>query len=130
MGQRHQAFVIARVRANGENSTAPAKYRCIAAFHHQWSYGRLPLHATNRFISQIKHKDNSPIVREELSAIQGKYGRWKEEPEMPEVPCPYIAFLLATCWSVNLEVPNKAYASGGCFNGGILPADMGSSDGG
>jgi hypothetical protein len=43
-------------------------------------------------------------VREELRAIQGKYGPGHTEPVMPEVPCPYTTFLLASAWCVDLEV--------------------------
>lgn len=129
MGQRHQAFVIARIRPHGDRSTTSPQYRCIAAFHHQWCYGRLPLHATNRFISQIKHRDNAPIVLAEIAAIQGQYGRWRKEPRIPQVPCPYIAFLLATNWCVDLEDPQEAYISGVSFSNAILFADMGSAQG-
>jgi hypothetical protein len=127
MGQRHQAFVIARARPY---SSSVAKYRCIAAFHHQWCYGRLPLHATHRFITQAKNKFNAEIIRSEIAAIQGKFGRWREEPALPAIPCPFTAFLLATNWSVDLEDPKAPYASGVSFSNGMLEADMGSAEGG
>jgi hypothetical protein len=130
MGQRHQAFVIARVRPHSGDSSTPPKYRCIAAFHHQWCYGRLPLHATHRFITQVKQKDNAEIIRSEIAAIQGKFGRWGEEPALPRFPCPFTAFLLATNWSVDLEDIDFPYASGISFTNGALDADMGSREGG
>lgn len=130
MGQKHQAFVIARVRPHGDASSTVPRYRCVAAFHHQWCYGRLPLHATNRFIAQIKQKDNTPIVLAELANVQSKFGIWGKEPTMPDVPCPYISFLLATTWCVDLENPGKPYGSGTSFTNATLSADMGSFDGG
>jgi hypothetical protein len=130
MGQRHQAFVIARVRPHSGDSSTPPKYRCIAAFHHQWCYGRLPLHATHRFITQVKQKDNAEIIRSEIAAIQGKFGRWKKKPGLPHFPCPFTAFLLATNWSVDLEDPDAPYASGVSFSNAALEADMGSGEGG
>jgi hypothetical protein len=130
MGQRYQAFVIARVRPHSTDSSAPPRYRCIAAFHHQWCYGRLPLIATNRFITQVKQANNAEIIRTEIAATQSKYGRWKQEPQLPRIPCPFTAFLLATNWSVDLEDPDVIYASGVSFDNGTLHADMGSRDGG
>jgi hypothetical protein len=130
MGQRHQAFVIARVLPHSPGSAAAPKYRCIAAFHHQWCYGRLPLHATHRFITQVKQRSNAEIIRTEIAAIQGKFGRWGEEPKLPRLPCPFTAFLLATNWSTDLENADQAYASGVSFNNAALDADMGSGQGG
>lgn len=132
MGQRHQAFVIARVRPYS-TSAMPPKYRCIAAFHHQWCYGRLPLKATHRFITQVKQKANVEIIRSEIAAIQGKFRdrNWGSQgPEIPYIPCPFTAFLLATNWSVDLEIPGDPYTSVGSFAGGMLPADMDSGGGG
>ncbi|KAI0045830.1 hypothetical protein FA95DRAFT_1560805 [Auriscalpium vulgare] len=122
MGQRHQAFVIARVRPHGDASTPP-KYRCIAAFHHQWCYGTLPLRATMRFITLLKQDDNAELVRAELATLHGKYGRWGEEPRIPKVPADFVAFLLATSWSVALE-SEDGYASGISFANDVLYADM------
>jgi hypothetical protein len=130
MGQRHQAFVIARVRPHSADSSTPPKYRCIAAFHHQWCYGRLPLHATHRFITQVKQKNNAEIIRSEIAVIQGKFGRCKKKPKIPSIPCPFTAFLLATNWSVDLEDLDVPYASGISFSNSALPADMGSGEGG
>ncbi|KAI0041287.1 hypothetical protein FA95DRAFT_712681 [Auriscalpium vulgare] len=127
MGQRHQAFVIARVRPHGDASTPP-KYRCITAFHHQWCYGTLPLRAAMRFITLLKQDDNAELVRAELATLHGKYGRWREEPRIPEVPASLVAFLLATSWSVALE-SEDGYASGISFANDVLHADMSSGGG-
>lgn len=126
MGQRHQVFIIARIRtAQGETY-----YRCVGALHHQWCYGTLPLFAASRFLILIKQKDNTAVVREELRLIQGRYGRWKELPEIPHVPLPYTAFLLASSWTTDYEDPLNPYASGISFRNSVLPAGMGSTEGG
>jgi hypothetical protein len=104
MGQRHQAFVIARIRPHG--STA-AKYRCIAAIHHQWCYGRLPLLATHRFLKLVRQPRNAEIVQYEIDAIHGQYGRFKKKPAMPKVPCPFVSILLQQAFSVELSDENS-----------------------
>ncbi|KAJ7507695.1 hypothetical protein B0H11DRAFT_1848900 [Mycena galericulata] len=122
MGQRHQVFIVARVVPHGE---ASARFRCVGAFHHQWSafaFYALPLKAARRFMSLIKQKDNALIVKEELRAIQGKYGPGHSEPN------PYSTFLLASAWCVDLEPPDY-YASGVSFKNGVLEATMGSTEG-
>jgi hypothetical protein len=107
MGQRHQAFIIARVVPHGGTKH---QYRCIAAFHHQWCYGKLPLQATRRLLTLVKQKDNADIIRAEIRSINGKYGSLGNKPDVPDVPCPYVALLLATCWSTDLAV-DSLYAS-------------------
>ncbi|KAF7355234.1 hypothetical protein MSAN_01439400 [Mycena sanguinolenta] len=126
MGQRHQVFLVARVIAR--SATQP-RYRCIGAYHHQWwvCYGRLPLMAARRFLTLIKQEDNNRLVREELRTLQGKYGEGTTEPRMPDVPCPYATFLMASAWCVDLESP--FYGSGVSFKNSVLDAHMGSTDG-
>ena len=119
MGQRHQVFLIARVNSKAHEKT-PAKichYRCIAAFHHQWCYGRLPLKAARRFLTLAKQKDNAQIIREELRNF--------DNATSLHVPCPYSLFLLATAWTVDLT-PGSEYNSTGI----IESAQMGSGEGG
>jgi hypothetical protein len=127
MGQRHQAFAIARILPY--LATTP-KYRCIAAFHDQICYGRQPLRATHRFIDQVKRKNNAQIISSEIAVIQGKFGRWGIAPALPKIPCPFTAFLLATNWSVDLEDPEDPYGNGISFDNDALPADLGSTCGG
>ena len=128
MGQRHQAFVVARLVPHGQTKLY---YRCIATLHHQWCYGRLPLRAARRFLTLVKQKDNAETIREEIRLMQGKYGRYKHHPEMPKVPSPYIGFLLASAWNLDFdEVPLAVYASGDSLDMTLLHADMGSFDGG
>ncbi|KAE9402181.1 hypothetical protein BT96DRAFT_1017758 [Gymnopus androsaceus JB14] len=104
MGQRHQAFIVARVVPHG-STDGKAYYRCLGAWHHQWCYGSLPL--------QVK-------------SVQGKYGCHGETPDIPKVPCPYSVFLLASAFNFDLE---ENYTSGGLFEQGLLPAGMGCWDG-
>ncbi|KAK0486928.1 hypothetical protein EDD18DRAFT_1360140 [Armillaria luteobubalina] len=126
MGQRHQVFAIAKVIPKGDTS---AYYRCVAAWHHQWCYGTLPLKATRRFLTILKQKDNAEIVLDEIRRVQNKYGRWQEEPELPDLPCSYISFLMGSAWNVDLEDPADPYFHRGTFLGSILEADMGSTHG-
>jgi hypothetical protein len=100
MGQRHQAFVIARVRPQGSTT---ANYRCIAAIHHQWCYGRLPLRAAHRFIELVRQPRNAEIIGYEIDAIHDKYGRYEQEPDMPDVPCPFVSILLQQAFCVDLS---------------------------
>ncbi|KAF9055231.1 hypothetical protein BDZ89DRAFT_1125005 [Hymenopellis radicata] len=111
MGQRHQAFAIAKVVAHGATQ---AKYRCIGAWHHQWCYGRLPLRATRRFLTLLKQKENAALVRYEVDSIHGKFGRYGQ------------------AWNVDIEPePNQGgvYFSGTTFTNDLLYASMGSSHG-
>ncbi|KAF8211219.1 hypothetical protein K438DRAFT_1663649 [Mycena galopus ATCC 62051] len=126
MGQRHQVFLVARVAARSESAAKP-RYRCLAAYHHQWCYGRLPLVAARRFLTLIKQKDNCKVVREELRSLAGKYGEGTSEPKMPDVPCPYSTFLMASAWCVDLEPP--VYGSGVSFKNSVMDAHMGSTEG-
>ncbi|EIW65248.1 uncharacterized protein TRAVEDRAFT_109959 [Trametes versicolor FP-101664 SS1] len=123
MGQRHQAFLIARVRPkHGE----PA-YRCIAACHHQFCAGVLPLRAVYRFIRLITQPENAAIVRTELHEIDGKYGRSRQDGgRMPQVPCPYSVSLLATAWTTNLDpsIGSPQY-DGFTLRHAVLDATMG-----
>jgi hypothetical protein len=125
MGQRHQAFLIARVKPHGSNE---AKYRCVAAYHHQWCYETLPLSAARRLLSVAKQPENAEIIREELHSIDGKYGGHKEKPDIPAVPCPFTARLLGDSWDCDFS--EFTYISGVSFENAILHAGMGSWDGG
>lgn len=128
MGQRHQAFLIARVRPkHGE----PA-YRCIAACHHQFCAGVLPLRAVYHFLRLITQSENAAIVRTELHEIDGKYGRSRQDGgRMPQVPCPYSVSLLATAWTTNLDpsIGSPQY-DGFTLRHAVLDATMGCWGGG
>ncbi|KIJ57363.1 hypothetical protein M422DRAFT_773947 [Sphaerobolus stellatus SS14] len=108
MGQRHQAFLIARVvPLDGDR----AQYRCVAALHHQWCYGTLPLRATSRFFKLVKQPQNAFIVREEISALHGKYAEYGDEATIPDVPAPYTMFLLESAFYLDLSDPKDFYSS-------------------
>ena len=126
MGQRHQAFVIAKVIPHGSTE---AKHRCIAAFHHQSCFGLLVLEAVDRLLTLVEQPENAEIIREELRSIDGKYGQFDEEPRIPDAPCPYIATILGACWDVDLT-SDHAYFSGVSLENNLYEASMGCWDGG
>lgn len=126
MGQRHQAFLIARVRARGATN---ATYRCVAAYHHQWCYGTLPVQAAHRFITLIKQPDNADVIREELLALDGRYGAARASPEIPDVPCKFLLTVLGNSWDAYVD-KDEAQASGTCLEGCTLSANMSCWDGG
>ncbi|KAI0653522.1 hypothetical protein C8Q70DRAFT_927520 [Cubamyces menziesii] len=105
MGQRHQIYLIARVRSrNGQSS-----YRCVGAYHHQSCYGIYPLQAMARFLNLIARDENAAVIREELLELDGKYGHpWKDN-NIPEVPCPYSLFLVSIAWQTDLEKMDYNY---------------------
>jgi hypothetical protein len=129
MGQRHQVFLIARVVPHG-STTGQAYYRCIAAHHHQWCYGSLPLRATRRFLTLIQNENNAQIIRDEIRRVQSVYGRHGQKPAMPLMPCPYTLLLLIQAWNVDLSDLEQPYTSGAGLDSGVLSPDMGSFDGG
>ncbi|RPD62079.1 hypothetical protein L226DRAFT_571451 [Lentinus tigrinus ALCF2SS1-7] len=130
MGQRHQVFLIARVRPHGAPADHPGNRRCIAAFHHQWCYGSLPLRAMRRLVTLIQQPDNATIVRAEVRDIQGKYGSYGAEgPCIPDVPCPFTTSLLAMAWTADIEDGANIQSSGTSLENDILPASMGCWDG-
>ena len=125
MGQSHHIYLIARVTPHGK-PLGETRYRCIAALHHQWCYGRLPPRATTRFITLIKQKENAEIIREEINNIHGLYGIYKTPPKLPEVPCPFTHFLMHSAWTSDLNDPKEFYSS----RGAVFPSGMGTSAGG
>ncbi|KIK63966.1 hypothetical protein GYMLUDRAFT_40180 [Collybiopsis luxurians FD-317 M1] len=125
MGQRHQAFIIARIVPHG-STDGKAYYRCLGALHHQWCYGSLPLRAANRFFELVKNPVNASIIRGELKSLHGKYGRYGQKPDLNAVPCPYSVFLLTCAFKIDFE---RSYVSGGPLQHGLLPANMGCWDG-
>ena len=127
MGQRHQIYVIARVRRKNETT---GHRRCVAAYHHQWCYGTLPPLAINRFLKLVRVHNNAEIVREELRAIDGKYSTNGEEPRIPDTPCPFTSTLLGLSFCVDLETQGPRYVSGMTLQQALLPASMDSWGGG
>ena len=125
MGQRHQAFLIARIRPHGAPPNHPGNRRCIAAFHHQWCYGSLPLKAMRRLISLVSQPENATIVRAELRAIDGEYGsHGKLQPSILKIPCPFSASLLGSAWMADLDSSTDFYSNGATLQIDLLPASM------
>lgn len=105
MGQRHQAYIIARVIPHGGDKP---NYRCVGALHDQWCYGSLPLKAATRFIKLIKQKEHAEVILEEIKALNGKYGSNLDKPPLiPDNPCPLASFLLHSAWSIDFHPPNS-----------------------
>ncbi|KAG6846915.1 hypothetical protein H0H93_011150, partial [Arthromyces matolae] len=128
MGRLHRAFLIAKVVPHGGTQ---AKYRCVAAMHHHWCYGILPLRAVRRFITLLKKPLHQKIIHEELRLLDGQYGRQREEPKFPSNPCPFSSFLLITSFNVDCsENLEDAYVSGLGLRPSILSANSGIFDGG
>ncbi|KAJ3559036.1 hypothetical protein NM688_g580 [Phlebia brevispora] len=125
MGQRHQAFLVARVVPRGGTE---AEYRCIAAFHNQWCYGTLPLRAARRCLTLVQQKENAEIIREELHSIDGKYSHGRRS-DIPAMSCPFTASLLGMSYAVNLCTSHGPYMACGALKYGVLEASMGSWDG-
>ncbi|KAF5336256.1 hypothetical protein D9758_016062 [Tetrapyrgos nigripes] len=125
MGQRHQVFVIARLVPHG-STTGQAFYRCIAAHHHQFCYGSLPLRGVNRFLALLRNENNASIIRDEIRRVQGVYGRRGESPYMPLMPCPYTLFLLSLAWNVDMGDLEQPYFSGAGFDSCVFSPNMGS----
>ncbi|VDB96757.1 unnamed protein product [Peniophora sp. CBMAI 1063] len=128
MGQRHQIYVIARVRCEDETT---GHRRCVAAYHHQWCYGRTALHLLSRFLRLISQPDNVQSIRREIANVQGNWGEEPAEVAVGRedyVPCPFIAFLLHLAWNVNLDdVP--VYVAGTTFSNAVQDVRMDTSDG-
>lgn len=94
MGQRHQLYYIARVRkAPGE----PKEYRCVAAFHHQWCYGRKPLHCVNRFKRLARVKANAALIQRDLDLYSEGVER------STKTPCPYISLLAGAAYTLDVD---------------------------
>ncbi|KAL1704347.1 hypothetical protein EV121DRAFT_206026 [Schizophyllum commune] len=118
MGQRHQAFLIAKVVPHGGGR---ARYRCIAALHHQNCDRPIYVRSVCRLLTLLRQPGNARIVREELASIQGKYGPYMREKSLaPKILCPFAAYLLNVAFSCDVYEP---YAAPGSF-GGVLDAKM------
>ncbi|VDC07162.1 unnamed protein product [Peniophora sp. CBMAI 1063] len=131
MGQRHQVYVIARVRRKDETT---GHRRCVAAYHHQWCYGRTALQLLSRFLKLISQPDNAQMIRREIANVQGNWGEVPAPPAYAPrsredyVPCPFIAYLLQLSWNVNLD-DDPVYVAGTTFSNAVLDARMETSQG-
>ncbi|KAI0628373.1 hypothetical protein C8Q77DRAFT_451807 [Trametes polyzona] len=128
MGQRHQAWIIARVKPHGGGQP---RYRCIGGLQHQWCYGSLPILGVIRMTTILKQESNAQVVLEELRRIEGKYGSYMaEEPKIPDLPCPYTSFVWNLAFNADLDPTSlgRNYFSSGSPNN-HLPASWGCWDG-
>lgn len=97
MGQRHQLFVIARVKGG---------YRCVAAFHSQWCYGVLTVEAAARLIRAFINPFNAAAIASELTTL-GELDVDELSPirtdeiDDPDVLCPYLAGVFMTSFRVD-----------------------------
>ncbi|TEB08864.1 hypothetical protein FA13DRAFT_1588833, partial [Coprinellus micaceus] len=90
----HQLFLVTRVRAvPGE----PEKHRCIAAFHHRWCYGKLPLLCVTRLKHLAATKANAALIRRDLDRYRDGVKKSRK------IPCPYTSFLAGTAFSVDID---------------------------
>ncbi|KAI0327956.1 hypothetical protein GY45DRAFT_1282825, partial [Cubamyces sp. BRFM 1775] len=113
MGERFQVFLIARRPVPGNRWG----YRCIAALHHQWCYGTMPLQALHRFFNLLRQEENKAIVRDELRHIR-KCLADRHAIINLAMPCPYISSLLAISWTTDLEL--QTYLSSASYKSGLL----------
>ncbi|KAK0508339.1 hypothetical protein JMJ35_009423 [Cladonia borealis] len=91
MGQRHQLFVIAKVKA---------RYRTLCAIHHQWLYGHTALTRCLGTLKIFQEPRNRLPIQQELIAAQrhddsfwacsDSQNYWKERKNS-HVPFPFIA---------------------------------------
>lgn len=129
MGQRHQIYVIARVRCKGETTS---HRRCIAAYHHQWCYGRTALRSLSRFLRIASQPDNALMIRRDIASVQGNWGEVLADAprDYDYVPCPFVAYLLHLAWTVNFSDSPVYVAEFSSFSNNVLNAKMQTSQGG
>jgi hypothetical protein len=118
MGQRHQIYLIARIRSSSSSNTKQRKY--IGAFHHKWFGGSFPLAACSRFLDLLSNPLHTRAVRAEIDMV-----RWDEQPGVDLgrgrdifLPCPFTSYLFFTA----LGTDERRRASGswpcnGCSEG-------------
>ncbi|KAG8907100.1 hypothetical protein FRB99_005355 [Tulasnella sp. 403] len=75
MGQRHQIYAIARVRG---------RYRCLAAFHHQWLYGCSAVAGATSSAKDVRQ--HARLIKKELLCLEDL----NYTPKDPNSPCPFL----------------------------------------
>ncbi|KAI0333019.1 hypothetical protein GY45DRAFT_1298126 [Cubamyces sp. BRFM 1775] len=125
MGRQQQVFLIARVRSRD----GKLAYQCVAALHHRWCYGAIPLGSMAHFFAMLSREENAAIVREELLLLDGKLPHSTEVISNGGIymPCPYSWSLLANAWTRNLEEDAIYYSSYALFTN-MLGANIGCWD--
>ena len=100
MGQRHQLFVIACINGN---------YRCLAAIHHQWLYGKGALQQCLGTLRIFQAPVNRIPLQEELKMARSRDVMfWEDDQEedeyhyINEVHFPFIMTCLTIGASFNV----------------------------
>ena len=130
MGQRHQLFVIAKIKG---------KYRSLAAVHHQWLYGHTALSRCQGLLTIFSNPKNAFALQHELKIAAESENLWKEECNHNDltVRFPFIMTCLVLGASyaseenylhrVHVEPFNLKY-DGGDNNNGITIIDISKLD--
>lgn len=121
----HRIFAVASIRPSGF-PVGETKYRCVAALRTERCSGIVAVKAMLRCLILAGQRENAEVIRAELRTIDGKYGRWGGDPKIPDVPCPYVAFVLGAAYTTDLSTPGDFYYSHASF----LSADIGSTEAG
>ncbi|KAJ8519328.1 hypothetical protein ONZ45_g3712 [Pleurotus djamor] len=129
MGHRHQVYLIAKVIPHGSTDDR-ALYRSMGGFHDQWCYGRLAVRASRRFVDLVNQPQNAALIQFEIDAIQKKYSFGSgTEPLFPQIPCPYLMYVLAMSWSFEInevEGLGGPFLSGNSIESNLIGSDQGS----
>ncbi|KAF4565392.1 hypothetical protein EYR36_001963 [Pleurotus pulmonarius] len=121
MGQRHQAFLIAKV-PHSHKGNIRHEYQCVAAIHHQWCYGTLPARAARRFLDLAKVPTTAELIRFELRHLEENEGiRGRHSPS------PYLLYILSLAFSADLE---RGYTSSTLFENATMDSFGGDNNDG
>ena len=102
MGQRHQLFVIAKIRG---------RYRSLCAIHHQWLYGQTALRRCLDTLNIFGDPSNRMPLQEELLAASKKDEEFwlaAEDEDEPYIPFPFIT----TCLTLGASFNTSGYYHG------------------
>lgn len=98
MGQRHQLFVIARIKG---------RYRQLCAIHHQWLYGHTALRRCRDTLSIFANATiRLPIQQELIAASKKDDDFWldrDDDEKNAHVPFPFIMTCLVMGSSFNVD---------------------------
>ena len=113
MGQRHQLFVIAKVRN---------RYRGLAAVHNQWLYGGGALQRCYRLLNILQAKENRvPIAQELRGAREQPDAFWSGNDNFQ--PFPFVATCLTVGSSFDPDVGYQARVHPLAFNTSLDEVD-------
>jgi hypothetical protein len=72
----------------------------MAAFHHRWCYGKLPLLCVTRLKHLAAAKANAALIRRDLDRYRDGVKKSRT------IPCPYTSFLAGTAFTVDIDRDN------------------------